>query len=348
MLVVAIMIAIMCATAGAAAAQWLSLPLAGTPRTADGKANLGAPAPRAADGKPDLSGIWKVDSPRYNSNLLAEGNEAPMLPWAAALYKMRLATLGADRPGLYCMPHGVPDAMTVPNLPFKIAQMPGLTIVLYEEFHKFRQIHTDGRPLPVDPDPAWYGYSIGRWDGDTFVVDTAGFREGSWLDNNGHPHTEALRVTERFRRLNFGRLELDVTIDDRKTVMKLTIAGVICLAVLPASGRALAHHSFAADFDANKPVTLSGTVTKIEWANPHTWFFVDVKDADGKVTNWGLELAGPAQLVRNGWKRDSLKIGDAVTVDARRARDGTSNANAISVVLTASGQRLFGASSQGQ
>jgi hypothetical protein len=203
-------------TGGAAAAQWLELPLPGTPRTADGKPDLNAPAPRAADGKPDLSGIWRVDSPRYNANLLADGNEAPMLPWAAELYKRRLDTLGADRPGLYCMPHSVPDAMTVPTLPFKIAQMPGLTILLFEEFHKYRQIHTDGRALPVDPDPAWYGYSIGRWDGDTFVVETAGFREGSWLDNNGHPHTEALRTTERFRRINFGRMELEVAIDDAK------------------------------------------------------------------------------------------------------------------------------------
>jgi hypothetical protein len=89
-------------------------------------------------------------------------------------------------------------------------------IVLYEEFHKYRQFHTDGRPLPVDPDPAYYGYSVGRWEGETFVVETAGFKEGSWLDNDGHPHTEALRTTERFRRINFGRLELAVTIDDPK------------------------------------------------------------------------------------------------------------------------------------
>jgi hypothetical protein len=130
--------------------------------------------------------------------------------------------------------------------------------------------------------------------------------------------------------------------------MKTTRAAVMCIAVLAASGRAAAHHSFAAEFDANQPVTLSGTVTKIEWANPHTWFFIDVKGEDGKVTNWGLELAGPAQLVRAGWRRDSLKVGDAVTVDARRARDGTSNANAISIVLTGTGQRLFGASSQRQ
>src|SRR5882762_1326524 len=117
----------------------------------------------------------------------------------------------------YCMPHGVPDAMTVAGIPFKILQMPGVTVLLFEEFHKYRQIHTDGRQLPVDAEqPAWYGYSIGQWEGDTFVVQTAGFKEGSWLDNNGHPHTEALRTTERFRRVNFGHMEVDVTIDDPK------------------------------------------------------------------------------------------------------------------------------------
>ena len=157
-----------------------------------------------ADGKPDLSGIWHADNPRYNENLLSEGTEAPMLPWAAELYKHRVDTLGHDRPGRFCMPHGVPDAMTVAGLPFKILQTPGVTVVLFEEFHKYRQIHTDGRQLPVDPDPAWYGYSVGRWEGETFVVETAGFKEGSWLDNSGHPHTEALRTTERFRRINFG------------------------------------------------------------------------------------------------------------------------------------------------
>ena len=114
------------------------------------------------------------------------------------------------------MPHGVPDAMTVAGLPFKILEMPGVTVLLFEEFHKYRQIHTDGRKLPVDPDPAWYGYSIGRWEGDTFVVETAGFREGSWLDNSGHPHSDALRITERFHRVNFGHLDLDVAIDDPK------------------------------------------------------------------------------------------------------------------------------------
>jgi hypothetical protein len=210
-----VMVALL-ASAAPAGAQWLSLPLPGTPRTADGKPDLNAPVPRAADGRVDLSGIWKVDSPRYNESLLAPGEEPPMLPWAADVYTQRVATRGSERPGTYCMPHGVPDAMTVPNLPFKILQTPQVVVHLYEEFHKYRQIHTDGRALPVDPDPAWYGYSVGAWEGDTFVVHTAGFREGTWLDNSGHPHTEALRTTERFRRINFGSLELSVTIDDAK------------------------------------------------------------------------------------------------------------------------------------
>ena len=209
-------LALMSATAGTAAAQWLSVPVPGTPRTADGKPNLNAPTPHTADGKPDLSGIWRADTMRYNENLLPEGTQAPMLPWAAELYKHRVDTHGYDRPMTFCMPHGVPDAMTVAGLPFKILQTPGETVILFEEFHRYRQIHTDGRKLPVDPDPAWYGYSIGRWEGDTFVVETSGFKEGSWLDNSGHPHTEALRTTERFRRINFGRMDLDVTIDDPK------------------------------------------------------------------------------------------------------------------------------------
>jgi hypothetical protein len=211
---VVLALAMTCAMGGTAAGQWLSLPLPGTPRTADGKPNLNAPAPLTADGKPDLSGIWRADTMRYNADLAPVGTEAPMLPWAAELYKHRVATMGYDRPMTRCMPHGVPDAVTVLN--FKILQMPGVTVVLFEEFHKYRQIHTDGRQLPVDPDPAWYGYSVGRWEGDTFVVETAGFKEGSWLDNNGHPHTEALRLTERFRRVNFGRMDLDVTVDDAK------------------------------------------------------------------------------------------------------------------------------------
>jgi hypothetical protein len=115
----------------------------------------------------------------------------------------------------------------------------------------------------------------------------------------------------------------------------------LCVVSLLMSGRVLAHHSFAAEFDESKPVKLTGTVTKLEWTNPHIWFFVDVKNEDGSVTNWGFEMGGPAQLLRGGWRRDSMKIGDMVTVEARRARDNSSRANAQSVVLANTGQKLL-------
>jgi hypothetical protein len=130
--------------------------------------------------------------------------------------------------------------------------------------------------------------------------------------------------------------------------MKARLAILMCVASIAAPGLAVAHHSFAAEFDENQPVKLTGTVTKVEWTNPHIWFFMDVKSQDGTVANWGFEMGGPGQLLRAGWKRDTMKIGDVVTVEARRARDGTNHANAQNVVLNSTGQRLFAASSQGQ
>jgi len=123
--------------------------------------------------------------------------------------------------------------------------------------------------------------------------------------------------------------------------MKARLMFLICIAATAASGRIMAHHSFQAAFDADKPVKVTGTVTTIEWMNPHTWFFIDVEDEDGMVTNWGFELASPNQLMRRGWMRNTLNVGDVVTVEGRQARDDTPTANAMNVTLTVTGERLF-------
>ncbi len=130
-----------------------------------------------------------------------------------------------------------------------------------------------------------------------------------------------------------------------RTTLAVFVAG---LGLLLSAGPALAHHAFAAEYDAKKPINLTGTVTKLEWANPHTWFYVDVKDDDGKVTNWGFEMGSPNVLLRAGWTRNSMKPGEVVTVEGSRARDGSTNGNVKAVTLASTGQRLFAASSQGQ
>ena len=227
-------------------AQWPAYPTPGVPRTSDGKANLKGPAPKTADGKPDFSGIWRfVDSadarqgPPLPRGVGTAGIGArvrglnqffdigstlpdglPLQPWAAALRKQRVADNNKDNPDAHCLPLGLVQLDTHPE-PRKIMQAPGLIVMLYEANGGIRQIFTDGRPLPPpDVQPWWYGYSVGKWEGDTLVVESRGFRDDVWLDVEGSPLTSAGVMTERFRRPDFGDMEIEITVDDPKAYTK--------------------------------------------------------------------------------------------------------------------------------
>jgi hypothetical protein len=173
-------IALMLAMTATLSAQWLTLPTAGIPRTPDGKPNLNAPAPRTPDGKPQLAGLWRP-SPGMVGDIARnlKPGEVPFQPWAEALYKQRRANNSKDDPTANCIVGGVPRSDLV-GYPFKILQVPGMVVILYEAVHSYRQIFTDGRALPVDPNPTWFGYSVGRWEGDAFVVETTGFNDKGW------------------------------------------------------------------------------------------------------------------------------------------------------------------------
>ena len=210
-----------------ALAQWEKVKPLNIPRTADGKPNLTAPAPRGPDGKPDLSGIWWLSAergafgpPKYLENIAADlKEEVPFQPWAADLYKQRKANFSRDVPYSHCLPAGVPMISSF-TAPWKLIQNPGLIAILYENMSTYRQVFMDGRVLSKDANPAWMGYSTGHWDGDTLVVETAGFNDKTWMDFSGHPHTEALRVTERFHRRDIGHLDIEFTFDDPKAYTK--------------------------------------------------------------------------------------------------------------------------------
>ena len=233
-----------------AQAQWLNFSTPGVPRTADGKPNLSAPAPRTADGKPDLSGVWmhetttiaemkrlfgpivdaeiKTSVPgmeidtvhKYGVSLLADfkPNEQPLTPLGGKLF---LQNLTQRDPARVCVePPPFPLAGFLSE-PIKIVQAPRMTIVLYEAGNMFRQIYADGRALPQEVNfPAYLGYSTGRWERDVFVVETAGFNDKVPLDIIGHPHSEDLRITERFRRIDFGHMDMEVTFTDPKMYTK--------------------------------------------------------------------------------------------------------------------------------
>jgi len=212
-----------------ASAQWLNYPTPGVPRLPDGKPNLTAPAPKTADGKPDLTGVWTKDTRNaldYFYDLAKDlgPDVVVMTPWAKAIAQQREARNHVDDPWGYCLvPPGVPRIDVAPPSAIKILQTPAVTALLYDldTGPTFRQVHTDGRPLPVNPEPTWLGYSIGHWDGDVLVIESSGFRDRGWIDTQkARPHSDALRVTERIRRLTVGQLEMVITIDDAKAFVK--------------------------------------------------------------------------------------------------------------------------------
>jgi len=211
-------------------AQWLNYPTAGVPKLANGKPNLAAPTPRAADGKPDLSGLWEADVTVFSSSPVAGAAQLPpeftnigarlkgglpYRPWARDLLNARKAANGKDGPDGKCLPINILQKHSHPY-PRKMIQVPGFIAILYEKNIEYRQIFTDGRPLPKDPQPSFHGYSSGKWEGDTLVVDTIGFHEDTWADAEGNVLTEAAKVTERFRRPNYGNLEIEITVNDPK------------------------------------------------------------------------------------------------------------------------------------
>ena len=251
--VVIVSLAILTALAASTTAQWPHHRMPGAPRLPDGRVDLAAPAPTFLDGRPDLSGIW--ENPGWREAAAASGaisgvggapatrsaggsrapvrtiaaffdvgtlvpGGLPFQPWARALRDTRAADNAKDNPDAHCLPLGNMQLHLHPQ-PRKIVQSTGVIVILYEANAGVRQIFTDGRPLPVnDPQPWWFGYSTGRWERDTLVVETGGFRDGGWLDVNGSPLTDAARTTERFRRVNYGTLEVEVTVDDPKAYTK--------------------------------------------------------------------------------------------------------------------------------
>ncbi len=245
-IVLGILVAVVTTTVSA---QWPRYTTPDVPRLADGQPNLTAPAPRTADGKVDFSGIWDIvfgggggggrgrgaaptpaPPPDPNATPVSQffevagrGYPLPLQPWAAELKKKRMADNSKDNPDVWCLPIGLMQYHNHPQ-PRQIVQTKNLILITYESNYGLRYIYMDGRPAPNnDPTPWWFGYSRGWYEGDTLVVETTNFRgdeRAGWLDVNGSPYTEALKMTERFRRPNFGTLEIDITIDDPKAYTK--------------------------------------------------------------------------------------------------------------------------------
>ena len=209
-------------SSGVLAAQWLGHATPGIPRTADGKPNLTAPAPRTPDGKPDLSGLWAKSSVKYARNVAADLKPEDLRPKTRETVEQRREDLGKDGMQVRCLPLGpaYPTAGdSTGSEMMRVIQTPQLIVMLNPDL-TYRQIWMDGRTLETSPNPSWMGYSVGRWEGDTLVVESFGFHPGTWLDRDGHPHTDQLRLTERYRRPTFGTLETDVTFNDPGAYVK--------------------------------------------------------------------------------------------------------------------------------
>ena len=239
-------------------AQWFKYPTAGVPRKPDGKVDMFGPTPRMPDGKPDFSGVWTTGEPydrrshglsspkdlparqdarsfkpadtpadpaqivgsRQMSNIGVDiPGGLPYQPWVAALVKERTGNDAIDDPHIQCLPDNFIRAYGMPHL-LKFVHKPGLLLMLNEVNAGYRQVFTDARPLPKDPNPSWQGYSSGKWSGDTLVIDTIGLRNDTWIDWNGSVLTEAAKVREEIRRPDFGHLEIQVTVDDPKAYTK--------------------------------------------------------------------------------------------------------------------------------
>ena len=219
------------------AAQWVNYPTAGVPRKADGTVDMSAPAPKLAGGKPDFSGVWTSDEvdprrPDVQANLRDATTSRKMVnlgvemqgglpyqPGLAALVKQRTANKAVDDPHIICFPDNFLRAYGMPHA-LKFVHTPGLFVTLNEWNAGYRQVFTDGRPLPVDPIPSFQGYSSAKWNGDTLVIDTIGVRDGTWIDWNGSEIGEQAKVHEEFRRPDYGHIEVKVTVDDPKAYTK--------------------------------------------------------------------------------------------------------------------------------
>ncbi len=237
--------------AASAGAQWFGYPSPRAPRTANGEVDLAAPAPRLANGKPDLTGVWMTAEPacvirgtlplselqklipptrkcpprtasfsRQSFNLgIDMPGGLPYQPWLAKLVDERTANQAIDDPHIRCLPDPFLRAYGLPHF-LKFVQTPDLLVMLNEYNGVYRQVFTDGRPLPQDPNPSWQGYSVGTWSGDTLAIDSIGFRDDLWIDWGGSVITEAAKVREQIRRSSFGHVEIEVTVDDPKAYTK--------------------------------------------------------------------------------------------------------------------------------